>query len=247
MTITSFLGLSSTSEGEGATTTFLSWRLLQDGISSSNASIIDAWASETSGSVTATDALASETSGSVIAINAALAGLANVAIKNIWIGNAKPTLTAGCDAQAQIEMGTNKNVYDYLAFDASTIEYAYANVVMPSNYDGGTITATFYWTHPATTTNFKVAWGIQAISISDNYTLDVAQGTVQYANDTGTTTNDLYVSPATSAITIGGPTPAAGELVQFRIQRRADDATNDTLAVDAYLLGVQITYTDNYS
>lgn len=170
--------------------------------------------------------------------------ISTVPHKQLWIGNAKPTLTSGCASAAQIEMGTNKNVYDYLAFDKDSIEYAYANVAMPQDYTGGTIYATFWWTHPATTTNFKVSWGLQAVSFSDDDTLDAAQGTAQYSNDTGGTTSDLYVSPQTSAITIAG-TPVAGDLVNFRILRKADDATNDTLAVDAYLLGVMIWYPVN--
>jgi len=164
-----------------------------------------------------------------------------VAHKQFWIGNAKPTLTAGCAASAQIEMGTNKNVYDYLAFDASTIEYAYANVAMPQDYTGGTVYAQFYWLHPATTTNFKVSWGLQAVSFSNDDTLDAAQGTAIYSNDEGGTTSDLYISPQTTAITIAG-TPVAGDYVNWRISRKADDGTNDTLAVDAYLLGYLVWY-----
>jgi hypothetical protein len=180
----------------------------------------------------------------------ALLGAAGVTListvphKQLWIGNARPTLTGGCAGAVQIEMGTNKNVYDYLAFDKDTIEYAYANIAMPQDYTGGTIYATFWWTHPSTTTNFKVSWGLQAVSFSDDDTLDAAQGTAQYANDTGGTTSDLYVSPQTAAITIAG-TPVAGDLVNFRILRKADDGTNDTLAVDAYLLGVMVWYPVN--
>jgi len=112
---------------------------------------------------------------------------------------------------------------------------------MPLDYDGGTITAKFYWTHPATTVNFKVSWGLQGVATGDGDTLDVAQGTAVYANDEGGTTSDNYTSPATSAITIAG-TPAAGKLINFRVLRKADDGTNDTLAVDAYLIGVLIEY-----
>jgi hypothetical protein len=167
--------------------------------------------------------------------------ISTVAHRQFWIGNAKPKLTSGCAASAQIEMGTNKNVYDYLAFDKDTVEYAYANVAMPESYTGGTVYAQFYWTHPATTTNFKVSWGLGAVSFSNDDTLDAAVGTVIYSNDEGGTTSDLYISPPTAAITIAG-TPVAGDYVNWRISRKADDGTNDTLAVDAYLLGVLVWY-----
>ena len=68
----------------------------------------------------------------------------------------------------------------------------------------------------------------------------MAQGTAVYSNDEGGTAM-LYISPATSAMTIGG-TATAGKMVQFRASRKADDATNDTLNVDAYLIGALIKY-----
>lgn len=162
--------------------------------------------------------------------------------KQLWVGNIRPTVTAGAGAPAQIEMGTNKNVYDYLPFDGGTVdEYGYANVPMPDDYDGGTVTAQFYWMHPTTTTNFKVSWGMAGVCIADAGDLDVAPGTFQYANDTGGTANVKYMSPETAAITIAG-SPAAKNLCQFRFVRHCSDTTNDTLAVDAYLIGATIRY-----
>lgn len=167
--------------------------------------------------------------------------IGGVVHNQLWVGGFKPTITSGCAASAQIEMGTNKNVYDYLAFDASTIEYAYANIVMPADYTGGVIYFKPYWLHPATTINFNVSWGLAGVSFSNDDTLDAAQGTAIYSNDTGGTTSDLYIGDLSAAVTIAG-TPVANDLVQFRCLRKADDGTNDTLAVDAYLLGFMIYY-----
>lgn len=167
--------------------------------------------------------------------------IGGVAHKQLWIGGWRPTKTSGCAESASIEMTTNKNVYDYLAFDKDAIEYAYANVPMPDDYSGGVIYAKPYWAHPAAITNFKVSWGLQAVSFSDDDALDAAQGTAQYSNDIGGTANDLYIGSVTPAITIAG-TPAAGDLIQFRSFRKANDVTYDTLDVDAYLLGWMIWY-----
>lgn len=161
--------------------------------------------------------------------------------KQLWIGGWKPYLTGGCANPAQIEMGTNKNVYDYLAFDKDTVEKAYANVPMPDDYSGGAIKAKPYWLHPATTTNFKVSWSLAGVAFGNDDSLDAAAGTAQYSNDVGGTTNDLYIGETTAAITLAGA-PTAGDLVQFTCLRKADDTTNDTLAVDAYLLGWMIWY-----
>lgn len=159
--------------------------------------------------------------------------------RNLWIGGWRPRETAGAGGPAVLTAGSN--YFDYLAFDKDTKEYAWANIPMPLNYDGGTITAKVYWSHPATTTNFAVAWKIAAVSLTNAEALNRALGTAVQVNDSGGTEGVLYISDATGPITIAG-TPAAGELVHFDIHRVADDATNDTLAVDAYLHGVLISY-----
>jgi hypothetical protein len=160
--------------------------------------------------------------------------------KQLWVAGWKPTLTNGCAYPAQIEMGTNKNVYDYLAFDSINGEYAYANVTMPDDYSGGGVYFKAYWTHPATTTNFGVVWGFSAAAVANDATLDSALVDVSAIVDTGGTTNFLYIGSLSPALTING-SPAAGNLCHFKIGRYPTNV-NDTLAVDAYLLGVMIWY-----
>jgi hypothetical protein len=130
-----------------------------------------------------------------------------------------------------------------LDFDGVTAEYAQFWVRFPKSWNEGTITAQFFWSHAATTTNFGVRWGLQGVAISDDDTIGVAYGTAQEVTDTGGTTNDLYVSPATSAITIAG-TPAVGDMVAWRVYRDPANGA-DTMAIDARLHGVAIFYNTN--
>ncbi len=111
---------------------------------------------------------------------------------------------------------------------------------MPSDWDGGTVTATFYWTNTGTTAN-TCKWECQGRSYGDAETLNQTLATgVQSVTDTYTTTaRQVMISAATAAITLNG-TPAASELVVFQISR---DPANDTLTTDAQLLGVMIGYT----
>jgi hypothetical protein len=112
---------------------------------------------------------------------------------------------------------------------------------MPSDYNGGTITAVFYWVSPNATAN-SVVWGIQARAYNDSDALDQAFGTAQTVTDANNSAiDDVNISAATSAITIGG-TPAAGSYVQFRVYRDGA-AGGDTLTAVAELLSVRITYT----
>lgn len=151
-----------------------------------------------------------------------------------------PATTNG-PAQTHNEATTNKQNYYSLDFDPTTQEFAHAVVAMPSDWNGSTVTAKFYWTATGTSTN-PVEWACEATSYGDSETIDAAWGTAQVISDAHTATAlQVQITDATPAITIGG-TPAAGELVMFRIKR--DPASgNDTLAVDAMLLGVMINYT----
>ena len=54
----------------------------------------------------------------------------------------------------------------------------------------------------------------------------------------------MLISPTTNAVTLGGGTPAAGDLAFFQVYRDADDGS-DTMAEDARLIGVKIHYTTN--
>lgn len=159
---------------------------------------------------------------------------------NLWIPASAwiPRTTTGCGVDSR-ETGTNKQNFDELLFDAAADEFAQALVVMPSNYNNGTITARFYWT--AASGSGDVIWGIQGRAFANDDALDTAHGTAQTATDTLLAADDMHVSAATSAVTIGG-TPAANTPVQYQIYRDAD-AGGDTLAVDARLLGVEIIFT----
>lgn len=129
-----------------------------------------------------------------------------------------------------------------LDFDASTVERAQFHVAMPKSWDHTTtLTAKFFWSHAAAS-SFALIWGIRALALSDNDPVgSTAFGTAQTATDSGGTTNDLFVTPATAAMTPGG-TPAAEDVLVFEVYRDAT-AGGDTLNVDARLHGVLITYT----
>ena len=153
----------------------------------------------------------------------------------------QPKVTAGCSAVTPIEMTTNDQNLRVLDFDKDTEEHADFTFALPSDYDGGTMTAKFFWLHAAAVTNFGVVWGIEGRVFGNDDALDQAVGTAQTVTDTGGTTSDLYISDATAAITWAG-TPAGGKLINLTVYRKAADGS-DNLAVDARLVGVQLTYT----
>ena len=150
----------------------------------------------------------------------------------------RPSVTGGCAAIAAAATSANRPDLLTLDFDPATDEFAQFGLVMPKKWNAGTMTARFHWTHGATTTNFAVVWGIQAVAVSNDDAIGAAYGTAVTITDTGGTTIDLYTSDETSAMTAAG-TPAKEDMIYFRVYRDAD-AGGDTLAVDAKLIGVTL-------
>lgn len=152
-----------------------------------------------------------------------------------------PATTAGCANLAHLESSSNKINYGVLDFDASADEHAHFNIAMPKSWNEGTITFQVWWTTSATDTD-GVAWGLQAVAVSDNEAIDASWGTpVVVTDDAQGAALEMLVSAESSAVTIGG-TPSAGDLVFFRIFRDISDA-NDDMSEDARLISIKIIYT----
>jgi hypothetical protein len=149
-----------------------------------------------------------------------------------------PRSTGGAGVNS-LQTGTNNINYDVLEFDAATQEFAQFFRVMPNNWTSGTITSRFYWTVTGNNTG-SVVWGLRARSYPDNTALDLAFSPSGEATDTVLSGAYMHISPATSAITITG-TNAPNNITNFEVFRDATDVA-DTLAVDAQLIGAQITF-----
>lgn len=161
----------------------------------------------------------------------------------IAAGSIRPSATGGCQSVTTIVSGASQPDIVSLDFDPTTQEYAQFGIVMPKKWNEGTITFKAHWSHAATTTNFGVVWDLQAVAVSDDDAIAVAFGTAQVVTDTGGTTNDLYTSPESAAITVSG-TPAAEDTVFYRFSRVTGDA-GDTMAIDARLHGITLYVTIN--
>ena len=173
---------------------------------------------------------------------AADAAVSKIGKQTIWMpAGAMVARTTSGAAAGSVETTTNKVMLKTLNFDTATVEYVQFAIQMPKSWNEGTVTARFVWSHAATTTNFGVAWALQGVALSDTDAGDAAFGTAVLVTDTGGTTNSIYVTSDTAAITIAG-TPAAQDWVVFQVYRAVADA-GDTMAIDARLQGVQLFYT----
>lgn len=150
-------------------------------------------------------------------------------------------MAPGSAVAGTVSTPTNGNVHNFIDFADGAFGTAEVIFPLPADYNGGTITAQFYWTADSTSGN-SVLWGLYGVCIADDEPLDVAFGTEQTVLDANKTTSyKLNISAATPALTIAG-TPAAGELVNWRIVRSGTHAS-DTLAAIARLIAVAINYT----
>lgn len=158
----------------------------------------------------------------------------------VTAGAMQPTVTGGA-LRGEYETATNLNNYVVMDFPDGSLSKAEFGFVLPSDYNGGTVTVKFIWTANSTSTN-SVLWGIQGVCRADDDPQDVAYGTAQTVADANkSTAYDINITAATGALTLAG-TPAAGEWAQFRVYRDPTHAS-DTLAATARLLGIIIEYT----
>lgn len=136
-------------------------------------------------------------------------------------------------ASGLTELATNDVMKSSKDFDQTTSEGVQFYVPMPKSWDEGTVTAQFGWT--AASGAGTVTWSISATAFSDDDALDAAFGSAQSVTDTLITANDMHITSATSAITVGG-TPAESDFVIFQITRDVAD----TLNADAQLIWCKI-------
>lgn len=174
--------------------------------------------------------------------SAVLGGSAPAGVLVLTARGGAPRTDSGCAEASKEEIGAVNHIDKFvLAFDKDSDEFAqWAEIAMPTDWDGGTITAGSVWTCAASSgsTGETVCLGLRGRSWGDGEAIDQALGTAQFVTDTWQADKDVHISAQSAAITLAG-TPAAGELVLFEVQR---DVSEDDLGGDAWLICVLILY-----
>ena len=166
--------------------------------------------------------------------------------EEIWIPAGAMTPNATAPAAADIyEYATNDMTHDTLLFDGiAQDEYAEFNVVMPSSWNRGTIKAKVFWApgHADANVDEWVLFTLAAGAFSNDDALDAVLGTAQDMADRVIADDDLHITAASAAITVGG-TPALGDLIHFKLRRDYDYTGGGTaMDVDARVFGALIQY-----
>ena len=158
----------------------------------------------------------------------------------LWLTNPRPAYTSG-PGTSYFETTSDKVNINTVDFDAAAIEYASWQLLLPQDYDSGTITFQVYYTNLACTDD-DVIWTLQGVAFANSDSLDIAFGAavdVTFA-PASYTNYIMHITGESTAVTIAG-TPAPGNLCVLRLSRKASDG-GDTLNVDAKLIGLRVIY-----
>ena len=149
------------------------------------------------------------------------------------------------DAKGMILPGSSmatwgkRNNHPVLKFDAASTETAYYEGILPTTYDGGSITVDIDWM-AATATTGNVIWSV-AIE-----RMQVGTGDLDSDGFASAVTGSASAAPGTSGVMqrtsiqiTGGNLDSLAEGERFRLQvNRLGGNGSDTMAGDAELLGV---------
>lgn len=150
-----------------------------------------------------------------------------------------PAASAG--AAPEIVYGTNFPVPS-LRFDAAADEAAFADFAI-TNYGSGNLTATVFW-YADTASSGDVIWGAQLAAITPNgdsqdvETKAFAAASTATDSHLGTTGQRLHAVDITLS---NLDSLASGDEVRLRVYR---DAGGDTMAGDAHLVRVLLSWSD---
>jgi hypothetical protein len=168
--------------------------------------------------------------------------------KSLWVPVRLfiPETTGGSAAYAEYEYGTNDVMVAHMAFDKDATERSDAILVMPEDWDLGTIQVKFYWIPGAgASAGEKVRWSVASVAVGNDDAVDGTYSSALAVTDTVTAgaTGDLHVTGPVGPITIAG-TPKNEDLINLRVSRIHDHA-DDTMAGDAWLIGILIQHKGN--
>ncbi len=172
----------------------------------------------------------------------------SVGKETIWVPAAamRASTTAGCAVIASVETTAGRPDMFVLDFDTTTEEHAQFSIAFPKRWNLGTVTFQAFWTVSAAGTGGLdgVAWGLEAVAVTADETIDVAYGTeVVVGVDAEQTLEDLFMTAESGEVTIAG-TPADDDLCFFQVSRVVGSSSPlDDMDADARLLGIKLFWT----
>lgn len=158
--------------------------------------------------------------------------------RNIFIaaGAMIPQDTNGATT-GTIQQPTGQVMNDFFDFAPGVDQDVQFNMMMPDEWDLGSIRYKFYWSAATVAGVGNVSWGISSVAISDGVSYDFNFNSPSFVSDTFSSATFLSISgPAAQT---PENTPTLQDMIFFRIRR---SGSTDSYTQDARLLGVAIQY-----
>lgn len=149
----------------------------------------------------------------------------------------EPANTSPCAAPALTVFSGNRREWMICAFDQTVTERAIANFLLPDDYDGRALRFTIYWSATAGVAAQTVAWAFAAFADANGDDLTPADAGTNSQTDILLATSALHTI-AETYMPPGGA-DLAGQILSVIMFRNAG---SDTLAADALLMGVRVSY-----
>ena len=160
--------------------------------------------------------------------------------ETIWIPAGAMLARSSTGAASEVtETTSNLVAFATKDFDGAVDEFVQFNIGMPPNWARDAITPTYIW--PAASGSGTVQWFGHCLAVGDSDVIDAAFGTAVGTTDTLLTAGDEHLASSSAAITCSG-SPAAADLIFVQVFR---DASADSHAADAKLIGVRMLYRTN--
>lgn len=156
--------------------------------------------------------------------------------QTIWIpaGAMTSRTTSGAESTTR---EINSITLHVLKFDTSADEGANFSVVFPKSWNASTVTFRAHWT--AASGSGTVEFELRGGSFANDAAINVSGlGTAVAASDTLIAADDVHITSESSAITLSNAADSVPTF--FEIIR---DVSDDTLGVDAELIGIELFYT----
>ena len=142
----------------------------------------------------------------------------------------------------------NKVMLSTLDFAPDATEYAQFSIQMPKSWDTLLLQAKFLFCHvtatASTSASAGVAWQLQAQAFGNGDSLNTTFSTAALTSKIGIAPLTLWETPFTASYTVEN-SPAASDLVVFRISRKHDDTADTFTDADAKLIGCTVVYGQN--
>lgn len=149
-----------------------------------------------------------------------------------------PRPSNGCSDPETRESTSNKRVREVVNFDGASREHMQLEVFLPKSYSGGTIKYRVHWECSGMSSGDAV-FGLQAASLADNETIDMAYGTAIEITDSHNGSGKRMVSAWSAAMTPSG-SPAGGEALSLQFYRKSDNAADTLDATDVQVACVEL-------